>query len=62
MNFKRFTLLTIIFLFTITSINQNSEACTSILVTKGASKNNSTMISYSCDGEVIPVMENFIHI
>ena len=54
MNFKRFTLLTIIFLFTLTSINQNSEACTSILVTKGASKNNSTMISYSCDGEFHP--------
>jgi dipeptidase len=54
MNFKRFTLLTIIFLFTLISITQNIEACTSILVTKGASKNNSTMISYSCDGEFHP--------
>ncbi len=28
--------------------------CTSILVTKGASKDGSTMISYSCDGEMHP--------
>ena len=27
------------------------EACTSILVTKGASQDGSTLISYSCDGE-----------
>ena len=31
-----------------------SQACTSILVTKGASKDGSTMISYSCDGEFLP--------
>lgn len=33
---------------------QRQEACTSILVTKGASKDGSTMISYSCDGEFHP--------
>jgi dipeptidase len=30
------------------------EGCTSILVSKGASKDGSTMISYSCDGEFHP--------
>ncbi|MCP4213203.1 MAG: dipeptidase [bacterium] len=30
------------------------DACTSILVTKGASVDGSTMISYSCDGEFLP--------
>lgn len=30
------------------------EACTSILVTKGASQDGSTLISYSCDGEFHP--------
>ncbi len=29
-------------------------SCTSVLVTKGASKDGSTMISYSCDGEFHP--------
>ncbi|NOZ94214.1 MAG: dipeptidase [Acidobacteria bacterium] len=29
-------------------------ACTSILVTRGASNNGSTMITYSCDGEFLP--------
>lgn len=32
-------------------------ACTSILVTKGASKNGATIISYSCDGEFHPILE-----
>jgi len=31
-------------------------ACTSILVTKGASKNGATIISYSCDGEFHPIL------
>ncbi len=29
-------------------------ACTSVLVTRGASSNGSTMITYSCDGEFLP--------
>lgn len=31
------------------------DACTSIMVTKGASKDGSTIISYSCDGEFHPI-------
>ena len=31
-----------------------SEACTNIIVTKGASSNNSNMIAYTCDGEFLP--------
>lgn len=34
-----------------------SEACTNVLVTKSASKDGSTIISYSCDGEFHPRME-----
>lgn len=33
-----------------------SEACTSILVSKGASKKGSPIISYSCDGEFHPIL------
>ncbi len=33
------------------------ECCTSILVTRGASSDNSTMITYSCDGEFHPRLE-----
>jgi dipeptidase len=52
--------LTIIFLFYVISLFvmvssfQPLQACTSILVTKGASNDGSTMISYSCDGEFHP--------
>lgn len=31
-----------------------SQACTNIIVTKGASDNNSNMIAYTCDGEFHP--------
>ena len=31
-----------------------AQACTSILVTKGASKDGSVIITYSCDGEFLP--------
>ncbi len=31
-----------------------SQACTNILVTKGASKDGSVIITYSCDGEFVP--------
>ena len=34
-----------------------ARACTSILVTQGASKDNSVMITYSCDGEFLPYLE-----
>jgi dipeptidase len=34
-------------------------ACTSILVTKGASQDGSVMITYSCDGEFHPHLEHF---
>ncbi len=32
-------------------------ACTSIIVTKGASKDGSVIISYSCDGEFLPQLQ-----
>ncbi|NOY77670.1 MAG: dipeptidase, partial [Calditrichaeota bacterium] len=31
-----------------------SFACTNILVSKGASKDSSVIITYSCDGEFVP--------
>ena len=33
------------------------KACTSILVSKGASKGNSVIITYSCDGEFLPHLQ-----
>jgi len=42
--------LTILFLM----VPQLQDACTSVLVSKGASKDGSTIISYSCDGEFHP--------
>ncbi len=35
-----------------------SEACTNILVTKGASADGSTMITYACDGRFHPRLEH----
>ncbi len=46
---KFFSLLTIFLIGNIFAFS-----CTSILVTKGASKDGSTMITYSCDGEFLP--------
>jgi len=34
-----------------------SNACTSILVTKGATKDGSVIITYSCDGEFLPHLQ-----
>ncbi|MCU0303063.1 MAG: C69 family dipeptidase [Thermoanaerobaculales bacterium] len=36
----------------------NGSACTNILVTKGASADGSTMITYACDGRFHPRLEN----
>ena len=35
----------------------DAEACTSLLVTKGASEDGSVMITYTCDGEFLPHLE-----
>jgi dipeptidase len=48
-----FTLLSIVAII-LYIIPSPQEACTSVLVSKGASKDGSTMISYSCDGEFHP--------
>ena len=45
-------ILGLIFFFWIPS----SRACTNILVSKGASKDGSVIITYSCDGEFLPHM------
>ncbi|RKZ06957.1 hypothetical protein DRQ05_03915 [bacterium] len=42
----------VLFLFAISSMN--ADACTNIIVTKGASSDGSVMITYSCDGEFVP--------
>ncbi|MCF8371821.1 MAG: C69 family dipeptidase [Bacteroidales bacterium] len=44
-----FSLLAVLLLITTSSL-----ACTNIIVTKGASGNNSNMIAYTCDGEFHP--------
>jgi len=48
---RYFLLLITAFLFL---SNTLASACTNILVTKGASKDGSVMITYSCDGEFVP--------
>jgi dipeptidase len=50
---------TMLFVFALSSFlagqhPRPAEACTSVLVTKGASQDGSTMISYSIDGEFLP--------
>jgi len=51
---KHFLVLLYIFLLIFNVFFAETWACTSILVSKGASKNNSVMITYACDGEFHP--------
>jgi dipeptidase len=57
MNQKASTFISLFFIIVLlgmVSLFQPLGACTSVLVTKGASEDGSTMISYSCDGEFHP--------
>ncbi|MCP5105273.1 MAG: dipeptidase [bacterium] len=56
MNLKRLIIVFSILLFLLAAPGGPLDACTNVLVTKGASKDGSTMISYSCDGEFHPRM------
>jgi len=49
-----FRLLVVLSMFFF-SFTEYLDSCTSILVSKGASKNGAPMISYSCDGEFHPI-------
>jgi len=40
-----------------TSLGDEEDNCSSFLVTKGASKDGSVMITYTCDGEFLPHLE-----
>ena len=50
---RRFKLIILVVLFTGLIAEYNTMACTNFLVTKGASVNGSTMISYSADSHVV---------
>jgi dipeptidase len=39
--------------------HSDAEACTNLLVTRGASEDGSVMITYTCDGEFLPHLEYF---
>lgn len=54
MNLKRVTIILMILSVLIGFSFIPLDACTNVLVTKGASKDGSTLISYSCDGEFHP--------
>ncbi len=55
---KNQLLKVVIFLFVyILSTSRPAEACTSLLVTRGASVDSSVMITYTCDGEFHPHLE-----
>ncbi|HHQ49263.1 MAG TPA: dipeptidase, partial [Acidobacteria bacterium] len=51
MGWRRVLVVTVVVVFAVSGV---VGACTSILVTRGASSNGSTMITYSCDGEFLP--------
>ncbi|MEA2006139.1 MAG: C69 family dipeptidase [Acidobacteriota bacterium] len=47
-----------ILIITLSGMNQwAQDDCSSFLVTKGASKDGAVMITYTCDGEFLPVLE-----
>ena len=50
---KRITALMLSLLFSVFIITESSRACTNFLITRGASKDGSTMISYSADSHVL---------
>ena len=50
---KRITALMLTLLFSLFLVSERSMACTNFLVTKGASKDGSTMITYSADSHVL---------
>jgi dipeptidase len=50
-----YLLWSLIFYLTIGS--GTTQACTNLLVTKGASQDSSTIITYTCDGEFHPILE-----
>ena len=51
---KRTHLLLLLMVFTWVALPIVSHACTSILASKGATKDGSVIITYSCDGEFHP--------
>lgn len=55
----RSLLVVVVFLLSVLSLSLPStvSACTSLLVTKGASADGSVMITYTCDGEFHPHLE-----
>ena len=55
---KRIIFPAILLFLSLLVINQWAEDdCSSFLVTKGASKDGSVMITYTCDGEFLPHLE-----
>ncbi|MRR20670.1 dipeptidase [bacterium] len=50
---KRITAIMLTLLFSVFIISEKSMACTNFLVTKGATKDGSTMITYSADSHVL---------
>ena len=56
MRLKGLIIIFLVSLFCVIWQSHPLEGCTSVLVTKSASKDGATMISYSCDGEFHPRM------
>lgn len=54
MKYKAVFIISVLYMFFTVFYPSPADACTSLLVTKGASKDGSCMISYSCDGEFHP--------
>ena len=54
---NRFLLITICSVYSISYSQNFSDDCTSILITKGASRDGSVMITYACDAEFLPQLK-----
>jgi dipeptidase len=56
---KRLLVLTCLMSFCLLFSGYQGNACTNLLVTKGASDDGSVMITYTCDGEFHPILEYY---
>jgi dipeptidase len=54
---KKHFMVSFLFLFLLAVPQWAQDDCSSFLVTKGASKDGSVMITYTCDGEFLPHLE-----
>lgn len=55
---KRLAVWAVLVWILVFALHEGTDACTSLLVTKGASQDGSVIITYTCDGEFHPHLEH----